>query len=199
MATGVINAANLLRGPGILYGAPLGTALPAGTTALAASATKFSNAVFGGAWFPLGSTAEGSEFSDSLSTDRIELAESLYAVAVVSTGREATWATNLAEINKTNLKAALNGGVSATTGVTGSEVTRVSAPTLGNEVRMQLGWQSEDDTIRFFGYQVLNAGSLSLAFRKGTDLATLSMEWQFEKPSATDPWDMFLAGAERAK
>lgn len=195
MATGVVNAANLLRGPGILYGAPLATAFPANTV----TAHKFSSAAFGGAWVPMGATGEGSEFSDTLSAEAVEVAESYYAVQWVSTGRESTWTTALTEINKTNLKTALNGGTSTTTGTAGTELTEVSPPTIGSEVRMMIGWQSETDDVRFFGYQVLNVGGLGLAFRKGVDKATLSMEWRFEKPSATPPWVMYLSGTERAK
>lgn len=195
MATGAINAANLLRGPGILYLATsLATALPANTV----TAGKFASTPFGAGWNPVGSTAEGSEFSDQLSVEGIEVAESLYAVVQVSTGREASWKTQLAEINKTNLKASLNGGTSTTTGTAGSELTEVGPPSLGSEVRNLLGWQSEDDTVRFFGYQTINVGSLSLAFGKGTTLATLSMDWKFEKPSTTAPWVMYLAGTQRA-
>lgn len=195
MATGTVNPANLLRGPGILYSAPLATALPANTVA----AGKFPTTAWGGGWLPLGATDEGSEFSDTLSVDAVEVAETYYAVTWASTGREASWMTSLAEINKTNLKAALNGGTSTTTGVSGAEITEVGPPTVGSEVRTMLGWQSEDDTVRFIGYQVLNVGSLGLAFRKGADKATLSMEWRLEKPSATQPWVMYMAGAERAK
>lgn len=194
MATGTVNAANLLRGPGILYGAPLGTALPTNTV----TAGKFAADPWGGAWAPLGATDEGSEFSDSLSTEAVEVAESYYAVQWASTGREATWSTMLAEINKTNLKAALNGGTSATTGTAGTSLTEVGPPTVGSETRQMLGWQSADDTVRFIGYQVLNTGDLALAFRKGADKSTLSMEWRLEKPSATQPWVMYLAGADRA-
>jgi len=195
MATGAINAANLLRGPGILYSSPLGTAFPANTVA----AGKFATTPFGAGWVALGSTAEGSEFSDQLSVEGIEVAESLYAVVQVSTGREASWTTAFAEVNRTNIKAGLNGGTSTTTGTAGTELTTVGPPALGSEVRNQIGWQSEDDTVRFLGYQVLNVGALGFKFGKGTDLASISIEWKFEKPSTTEPWVMYLAGTERAK
>lgn len=195
MATGAVNAANLLRGPGILYRADLGSALPANTVA----AGKFPTAAFGTPWVALGATGEGSEFSDTLSAEPVEVAESYYAVQWASTGREATWTTALTEINKTNLKAALNGGTSTTTGTAGTTLTEVGPPAIGSEVRSMIGWQSEDDTVRLFGYQVLNVGNLAVAFRKGADKATLSMEWRFEKPATSEPWVMYLAGLERVK
>lgn len=194
MATGTVNAANLLRGPGILYWAPIGTALPSNTV----TASKFGTAAWGSGWLPLGSTSEGSEFSDSLSVDPVEVAETHYAVSWASTGREASWSTMLAEINKTTLKAALNGGTSTTTGTGATSLTEVGPPPVGSEVRAMLGWQSENDDVRFIGYQCLNVGSLDLAFRKGADKATLTMEWRLEKPSSTEPWRLFLAGADRA-
>lgn len=193
MATGTVNPALLLNGPGILYLAPLGTAEPSN----AVTAGKFSSAAFGGAWRAVGSTDSGSEFSDSIDTDQITVAESYYDVRVVTTGRTAMWKAELAEINISNLRAALNGGTSTVlSAAAGTEATRLAPPGVGGETRTMLGWQSEDDTVRLFGYQVLQVGELGLAFRKGADKATLSCEFRFEKP-AGDPWSIILAGAAR--
>lgn len=193
MATGTVNPALLLNGPGILYLAPLGTAEPAHTV----TAGKFSSAAFGGAWRAVGSTDAGSEFTDAIDTDPIQVAESVYNIRVITTGRTASWSADLAEINLSNLRASLNGGTSTVlSAVAGAEATRLAPPVVGAEVRNMLGWQSEDDTVRFFGYQVLQVGSLGVAFRKGSDKATLTCEWSFEKP-AGDPWNILLAGAAR--
>lgn len=194
MATATVNPALILSGPGILYNAPLGTAVPAMTVA----ASKFPVTAWGGAWVPLGATDEGSEFSDSIETDNIEVAESYYPVKIVTTGREASWTTALAEINKTNVKTSINGGTITSSGTGATSLTEIEPPAIGAEVRTMLGWQSEDDTVRFVGFQVLQVGDLSVAFRKGADKATLAIEWKMEKPTASQPWKMYLAGADRA-
>lgn len=193
MATGSVNPALLVSGPGIIYRAPLGTAEPAHTV----TAGKFATAAWGGAWVALGSTDDGHTFSDSPSVEGIQVAESYYDVKRVTTGREASWTCSLAEINLTNLKAGLNGGTSTVVSATaGTEMTRLAPPTVGSENRAMIGWQSEDDTIRLIGYQVVNVGDLGLAFRKGAEKATISIEWFFEKPTG-DPYAIFLAGAGR--
>lgn len=193
MATATVNPALLLSGPGILYRATLGTAEPSMTV----TAGKFSTAAWGGTWVALGATGEGSEFTDEIETEDMEVAESYYPVRVVTTGRSASWTTMLTEINLSNLRAALNGGTSTVVSATaGAEMTTLAPPTVGNETRAMLGWQSEDDTVRLIGYQVLQVGNLAVAFRKGADKAGLSMDWRFEKPTG-DPYKIFLAGASR--
>lgn len=195
MATGTVTPARLLSGPGFLwYNPTLGAAEPTATV----TAGKFPTAVWGGTWVPLGSTDAGSEFSDSPSFDDVRVAESAYAVRVVTTGRSASWATALSEVNKTNLQAALNGGTTTVvSAVSGTEMTTLAPPNIGSETRAMLGWQSEDDTVRLIGYQVVQTGSLSVGFKPGADKATLSMEWRFEKPTTGDPYKIFLAGAVR--
>jgi hypothetical protein len=60
-----------------------------------------------------------------------------------------------------------------------------------------LGWQSEDDTVRFVGYQALQTGNLGLAFKKGADNAALACDFMLEKPTSNPPWQMYFAGATR--
>lgn len=193
MATATVNPALLLSGPGILYEAPLSTAEPSMTVA----SGKFPTAAWGGSWRALGSTDEGSEWTDEIETDEITVAESMYPVRIVTTGRTASWSTSLAEVNLSNLRAALNGGTTTVvSSVAGTEMSTLTPPTIGAETRRMIGWQSEDDTVRLIGYQVLQVGSLGVAFRKGSDKATLSLEWRFEKPTG-DPYKIFLAGAAR--
>ncbi len=194
MATAVVNPALLLRGPGILYTAPVGTAEPSHTV----TAGKFPTAAWGGAWRPTGATDEGHEFSDSADFEGVTVAESYYNVDTVTTGREATWATALAEINRSNLMLALNGGTATVvSALAGTEMTTLTPPNIGAEVRNMIGWQSEDDTVRLIGYSVVQVGNLGVAFRKGADKATLSVEWRFNKPATGDPYKIFLAGAGR--
>lgn len=194
MATGAVNPALLLRGPGIFYSADLGTAEPSATV----TAGKFSTAAWGGAWLPVGSTDDGHEFSDAADFEGVTVAESSYDIQTVTTGRTATWSCSLAEINKTNLMLALNGGTATVVSATaGAEMTTVTPPTVGSEVRKMIGWQSEDDTVRLIGYSVVQVGSLGVAFRKGADKATLTLEFRLNKPASGDPYKIFLAGSGR--
>lgn len=193
MATGAITPANLLKGPGILYWAPLATAEPVHTV----TASKFPTTAWGGSWAPIGSTDAGSQFSDSLNTDNIAVAESVYAQMIVGTERTATWTVALAEWSKTNLTKALNGGTVTVTGTTTTTLTQIDPPDVGQEVRIMVGWQSEDDTVRFVGRQALQTGDISAGFRKGANNATMAVVWRFEKPGATAPYSFYLAGAGR--
>jgi hypothetical protein len=195
MATGAVNAALLLKGPGILYWAPLATSEPVHTPA----ASAFPTAAWGGSWAPLGSTDAGSQFSDSLDTDNITVAESVYPQAIVGTARTATWTVALAEWNRTNLQRALNTTTSTPTGTGATLLTQIDPPDVGQEVRCMVGWQSEDNTIRMVARQCLQTGDISAGFRPGADNATLAIVWRFEKPGAgISPYSIYLAGAARA-
>jgi hypothetical protein len=195
MATGAVNPALLLKGPGILYWAALATAEPAHTV----TASAFPTTAWGGTWAPLGSTDSGSQWSDSLDTDNITVAESVYAQMIVGTARSATWTVSLAEWNKTNIQRALNGGTVTSTGTTTTTLTQIDPPDVGQEVRCMLGFQSEDNTLRFVARQCLQTGDVSAGFRKGADNATLAIVWRFEKPSSgAAPYSLYLAGAARA-
>jgi hypothetical protein len=194
MATGTVTPALLLKGPGILWWAALATAEPTHTP----TASKFPTTAWGGSWAPLGSTDSGSQFSDSLDTDNITVAESVYAQVIVGTARAATWTTALAEWNKTNLTKALNGGTVTVTGTAATTLTQIDPPDVGQETRIMVGWQSEDDTVRFIGRQALQTGDVSAGFRKGADNATMAIVWRFEKPSAGGaPYSIYLAGTTR--
>jgi hypothetical protein len=195
MATGAVSPALLLKGPGILYWAPLATAEPVHTV----TASAFPTTAWGGTWAPLGSTDAGSQWTDSLDTDNISVAESVYPQLIVGTARSATWTVALAEWNKTNLQRALNGGTITSTGTTTTTLTQIDPPDIGQEVKCMVGWQSEDNTLRFVARQCLQTGDISAGFRKGADNATLSIVWRLEKPSAGgSPYSIYLAGAARA-
>lgn len=194
MATGTVTPALLLKGPGILWWAPLATAEPTRTV----TASKFPTTPWGGSWSALGSTDTGSQFADSLNTDNIDVAESVYAQIIVGTERSATWTVALAEWNKTNLTKALNGGTVTVTGTTTTTLTQIDPPDVGQETRIMVGWQSEDDTVQFVGRQALQTGDVSAQFRKGATNATMSIVWRFEKPAAGGaPYSIYLAGQAR--
>lgn len=194
MVTAAVDPALILSGPGLAYWAPLGTAEPTHTP----TAGLFPTTDWGGGWLPLGATDTGSQFSDSISTDNMEVAESYYPVRIVTTGREANWTMALAAFNAQSWKVALNGPTPTVTGTAGTTLTTIAPPALGSEVRIMIGWQSQDDTARFVGFQALQVGNIQPSFNKGTQKAVLAVEFRFEKPATGDPYHILLAGTVRA-
>lgn len=193
MATATVDAAKILAGPGILYWAPLDTADPDSTVA----GGTFDDTAWPSGWVALGSTAEGHQFSDAITTEDMTVAETMYAVRVITTGREASWTVALSEVNLSNLQAAMNGPTPTTSGSGDTSLAELSPADVGGEVRARIGWQSEDDTVRLLAEQVLQIGGFDLQFRKGAQQATISCQWRFEKPSTDAPYKVLLAGETR--
>ena len=191
-ATVPINA--IATGPGYLYYAPLGTALPANTVAGSVFTDAWASA---GAWALLGATDEGSSFSYELDTEDIEVAEYLDPVQVVATGRTINIAFSLVNISATNLKRALNGGTITTSGSGATTLNEYAPPALGAEVRCMIGWESLDNTERLVGRQCFQTGNVEIARRKGADKAMLPLEFRLEKPSSADPFTYWTAGTTR--
>jgi hypothetical protein len=190
MATGVITPAAYLTGPGILYTAPLLTALPASTVTASVFGTTWTT------WTAVGSTADGWQFNDALSTDDVEAAESYYPVRTITTKREAKMAVALQEFTASNLKKALNTTTASTSGSGATLLTEIVPPTVGAEVRSMWGWQSEDDTVRFIAYQALQVGDIGTRFTKGANNAELTFELKLEVATA-GVYRIQLAGAVR--
>jgi hypothetical protein len=159
--------------PGKLYIAALGTAEP----------TTVSSAWAAG-WVPLGYTAEGSVFNSELSTENVEVAEELEALAVATTGRVSSVEVALAEVTKRNLSIAYNGG---TIIVPDGQNWTFEPPDLGSETRVMLGWDASMDPstndLRILFRRVLQVGSLGMENRKGATKSTLSSRFQLEKPA----------------
>ena len=192
MAAPTVDGTKLLTGPGILYWASLGTAEPTHT----AAGSKFTDAWPVG-WSALGNTDGGHTFTDAVTTGDVDVEESYYAVKILTTGRTASWKVNLAEINMSNLKKALNGGTLTTSGSGATLISSLTPPTIGSEVRAQVGWQSDDDTVRFIGYQAFQVGSIDVTFKKGTDKALIPVEFRLEQPTSGSPYKFLGAGTVR--
>ena len=183
----------LALGPGYLYWAPLASSLPSNTVA----GSVFTDA-WPGAWLTLGVTANGHEFSSAIKVDPVEVEEYLEPVKWVTTGRETGIAFALAQIHATNMKRAINGGTITVTGSGATTLSKLSPPAVGAEVRAMIGWESTDNTERLVMYQCLQVGSLKIARRKGSDKATLDLEFKAEQPTAGgDPWNYWTAGTVR--
>ena len=169
MTSPVGNAAALSLGVGELWWAPLGTPLPADL-----------NDTLNAAFKRIGYTEEGSEFSYELSSDPVEVAESLDPVFYRTTGRNGTVTFAMAENTVRNLTLAFNGGKVTRTA---SGAIAYEPPEPGTEVRRVLVFQSEDNQERWVFPQVFQGGSVSMARRKGADKVTIPAEFRLEKPA----------------
>ncbi len=187
----------LAFGPGALFWAPLGSALPANTVAGSVFTDAWS-AVSGNPWVPFGVTSQGSTFSYQLNTSDILVEEYIDPLGIAIDGRVIGISFDLAVISQVNLRAAMNGGTSTVTGTTGTTLTKYAPPALGAEVQIMIGWESQDNTERFIAYQCLQAGQLSIPRRKGVNYATLSVDYRVTQPASGDPFNHWLAGTARA-
>ena len=176
--------------PGFLFGAPLATALPTNTVA----AGKFTDA-WPAAWLPFGATTEGSTFGYSSTVEPIRVAEFQDPIAFATTERAGSMAFALADFTLQKYKAALNGGLAAlvpTSGTGATALYELEPPDLGSEVRIMVGWESQDATFRIILRQTLQGGEISSQFGKAPAIAAIPCTFNMETPvGAAKPWKMF--------
>jgi hypothetical protein len=192
MANGTMATPNLLTEAGFLYWAPLGTSLPTHTVV----GSVFSDTWPVG-WIALGMTDGGSTWSNSITVQEIDAAETYYPLQYRTTGTTASAAFSLKSFTATNLSRATNGATLTVTGSTTTTLTKVSPPTVGQEVRCMIGFESIDSTVRIVGYQCINSGDVALAMAKAPANTNIPFTLNFEKPSATPPWEAWTAGIGR--
>lgn len=193
MAVATITANQIKAGPGRIYYAPLGTALPT----IAATASTYS-AVTWTSWVEVGSTDEGLTYSESTDTDDIRVAESLYAVRTVTTGKTASVAFSLAQVSDLNWQLVSNGGTITTTGATTTKSNKFVPPLAGSEVRKMLGFISLDSDEIIIWPQVFNSGGFETP-RAGFSAkhvlpATFSVELPDSTVNAGLPYVRYTAG-----
>jgi hypothetical protein len=194
MAVAALATPKTLSGPGFMFIAPVGSALPTHASA----GGKFTDTITT-PWLALGATAEGTEFSYSTEVAPIEVAEFFDPISYETTGRSGNVTFALASYTLTNVRRAFNGGAGAVvaTGTAGAEVTTLSPPTPGTEVRVALLWESFDNSLRLHLPQVIQGGDVSMAFRKAPDLATIPVTFNLEVPASGQPWTLIAAGTAR--
>lgn len=157
-------------GPGFLFTAPLGSTEPADLAT-----------AWPAVWLPLGYTDDGSELAYALSTDIVEVAEELDALFTQVTARNISVTFASAEPTARNMQAAMNGGV--ITNSAGSPFVILEPPDLGTEVRVMLGFQTEDGKRREIYRQCFQRGNITTGRKKGTAKGLIPMEWAVEKPA----------------
>lgn len=185
---------NILTDPGYLFWAPLGTANPTNTVA----GSKFTDS-WPVAWIPLGATENGSQLSYSSTVEAVTVAEFFDPIKYATTGRSGNIAFNLADYTLANWKRAMNGGsLTLTSGTGATALTAFSPPAPGAEVRVCIGWESLDSTLRLVCYQTLQGGEVASAFRKAPALALIPCQFNMEVPSSGKPFELFSAGTTRS-
>lgn len=179
MAIATISPGLIKAGPGRIYYAPLGTAFPTFTAAASKIAGAWTS------WLEAGATDEGLTYSESTDTEDIRVAESLYAVRTVTTGKSSTVAFALSHISDTNWKTVSNGGTIATTGTGATKLNTFVPPLAGSEVRIMLGFQSLDDDEAFIWPQCFNSGGFETARSTFSAKHVLPATFSVELPDAT--------------
>jgi hypothetical protein len=85
----------------------------------------------------------------------------------------------------------------ATSGSGTTLLTTVTPPAAGAETRQMVGWESQDNTERLVMEQAFNAGTLTVARKKGADNAGVTLEFHAELPGSGNPFIYYAAGAAR--
>lgn len=170
MATVTGNADQVRVGPGKLFVAPFGTALPvtlAGTL----------NAAFK----EIGFTTEGSELTYSQDAEGVEVAERLRPIKTIITGVTMEFEFAMAQFNPDNLALATNAPASSIVDTVAETV--FTWPKSGGTARVSLVWQSDDDLERLVLAKCFAGGDISIPRRKGTDMAAVSVKFTVEENS----------------
>jgi hypothetical protein len=191
VAVATITSASIQSGPGRIYYAPLGTAIPA-ITAVASKITATWTS-----WVQVGSTDAGLTYTETAETADITVAESLYPIRTVVTGKSSRVAFVMSEITDINWKLAMNGGTNTSTGSAGTKLTTYVPPLVGAETRVMLAFVDNLDTEAIVWPQVFNVGSVEYVRGTYETKAGLSVEFNAEIPATgyVTPYQRFTAGA----
>jgi hypothetical protein len=191
VAVNTVTSGLIESGPGKIYYAPLGTAIPTITAAASKVAATWTS------WVSPGATDAGITYTESVETADINVAESLYPVRTVTTGKSSRIAFTLNEISDLNWKLAMNGGTITTSGAGVTKLNTYVPPLVGSEVRVMLAFQANSDLEIIVWPQVFNVGSVE--YTRGTyeTKAGLSIEFNAEIPATgyVTPYQRFTAGS----
>lgn len=192
MATNTVTPGLVKTGPGKIYYAPLGTAIPTFTAASSKVTGTWTS------WVSPGATDEGITYTESVDTSDITVAESLYPVKTVTTGKTGRVAFTMNELSDLNWKLAMNGGTISTSGTGATKLNTYVPPLIGAEVRVMLGWQSLEDDEVIIWPQCFNVGSVEIARGTYETKAGIPVEFAVELPDPlvmTTTYKRWVAGA----
>jgi hypothetical protein len=160
-------------GAGVLYIAVLGTTEPTGPSSTQGPMPS--------AWSPLGYTEDGNDFSQTVTSVDLEVAEELEPVRTVVTSRASQVSFQLAQDTARNLQIALNGG-SGTPTVTGGQTTP-NIPAIGSEVPVMLAWESSDGLERWIYRSCLQVGAVNIGRKKGVK-SLIPVTFKLQRPAS---------------
>lgn len=186
----------ILTDPGTLVVAPIGSTVPSNTVAGGIFTDSWD-----AAWLYIGATEDGSELSYNTTVQPVSVAEYFDPIAYRTTDRAGNFAFAVANFGATAYRRALNGGaaaVSPTSGTGATALYTVTPTSPGSEVRVMVGWESLDRTVRVIAYQCFSGGEVKSAFKKAPSKSLIPMQANFEVPSSGIPFSMFFAGSGRA-
>lgn len=191
MAVNTVTSGLIESGPGKIYYAPLGTAIPTITAAASKVAATWTN------WVSPGSTDAGITYTESVQTSDIQVAESLYPVRTVTTSKSSRISFVMNEISDLNWKLACNGGTITTSGTGATKLNTYVPPLVGSEVRVMLAFVANLDTEIIVWPQVFNVGNVEYVRGNYETKAGLSVEFNAEIPATgyVTPYQRFTAGS----
>lgn len=179
----VTGDADLVRiGPGALYVAPYGTALPVDV-----------NEALNAAFKQVGFTVDGSELTYSQTSDGVPVAERLRPIKSIITSVDMTFTFTMAELNPNNLALAMNANP-ATAISTATDTVTFKWPKSGGVSRVSIVWQADDDLERLVLAKCFAGGDISIPRRKGVDPAAVGVTFTVEENS-----DAALMGGDDAR
>ena len=188
---GAFDTTHVKVSAGTIYAAPIGTTEPTAVTG-----------AWPAGWVKLGYTGGGNTFAHAPAVGTIDVEEEIYPVRYVATGEQDTFAFDLAETTLQNYLLALNGGI-GTSQVASAKGTNadgslwVEAPTIGNEVRVMLGWDAlnsdagasnADPFTRLILRQCYQTGTVTENHQKGTNKTVYTVSFNLEKPTGVQPF-----------
>ena len=191
MAAPTIQPTQIKSGPGRIYYAPLGTAIPT----LTASASKVSGTWT--SWIEVGATDAGLTYNESTDASPIRVAESQYDIRSVVTSKSGSVAFNMSHVSDVNWKLAANGGTLTTTGTGATKLGVFVPPLIGAEVRVMLGFLSLDEEEALVWPQVFNTGGFETERGAIDAKHGLPVSFTVELPDAavlTTPYKRWTAG-----
>ncbi|MEU7609551.1 hypothetical protein [Micromonospora sp. NPDC049204] len=137
-------------------------------------------------------------YSESVDTSNITVAESLYPVRIVTTGKSGSVSFTMNHLSDINWKLAMNGGTITTSGTGATKLNAYVPPLVGTEVRMMLAFQSLDDDEVIVWPQVFNTGSVEVERGTYETKAGLPVEFSVELPDPailTTPYKRWTSGS----
>lgn len=195
MASPVIAPGQIKTGPGRIRYANLGTAIPAVSSSSSKLVATWTN------WLEVGATDEGLTFSESTESEEIKVAEQIYPVRTIVTGKSGTVAFSMSHISDVNWKFASNGGTITITpaGVApATKMTEYVPPLVGQEVRVMLSFVSLDDDEILVWPQVFNGGGFETPRAGLASKHVLPVTFNVELPDPavmTTPYKRWTSGA----